>query len=96
MRQNYIPRDGLSFEIVAFDKGNKASKNIIIERDDIEQALGPSFDNLTFKKKAYNNPDAIALIIGVADYEKTSNAIYADRDAQQFYDYATMKLGVPN
>ena len=43
----YIPRDGLSFEIVAFDrKGNKASKNIIIERDDIEQALGPSFDRL--------------------------------------------------
>ena len=43
----YIPRDGLSFEIVAFDKkGNKASKNIIIERDDIQQASGPSFDRL--------------------------------------------------
>ena len=95
----YIPRDGLTFEIVAFDKkGNKASKNIIIERDDIEQASGPSFDKLNpLEKKAFNNPDSIALIIGVADYEKTdANAIYADKDAQQFYDYATMKLGVPS
>ncbi len=94
----YIPRDGLSFKIVAFDKkGNQASKNIIIERDDIEHALGPSFDRLNpLEKKAFSNPDSIALIIGVADYEKTdANAIYADKDAQQFYDYATMKLGVP-
>ena len=84
---------------MAFDKkGNKASKNIIIERDDIEQASGPSFDRLNpLEKKAFNNPDSIALIIGVADYEKTdANAIYADKDAQQFYDYATMKLGVPS
>lgn len=95
----YIPRGGLSFEIVAFDKkGNKASKNIIIERDDIEQTSGPSFDRLNpLEKKGLNNPNAIALIIGVADYEKTdANAIYADKDAQQFYDYATMKLGVPS
>ena len=33
----------------------------------------------------------------MADYEKTdANNIYADKDAQQFYDYATMKLGVPS
>ena len=44
----------LSFEIVAFDKkGNKASKNIIIERDDIEQASGPSFDRLNPLEKKY-------------------------------------------
>ena len=94
----YIPRNGLSFEIVAFDKkGNKASKKIIIEREDVEQASGPSFDRLNpLEKKAIYNPNSIALIIGVADYEKTkANAIYADKDAEQFYDYATMKLGVP-
>ncbi len=29
------------------------------------------------------------------DYAKTpANALYADKDAQQFYDYATMKLGI--
>ena len=69
----------------------------MIERDDIEQALGPSFDRLNpLQKKVVHNPNSIALIIGVAEYEKTNaNAIYADKDAQQFYDYATMKLGVP-
>ena len=42
-------RDGLYFEKVAFDlkRVNKASKNIIIDRDDIEQASGCySFDRL--------------------------------------------------
>ena len=24
-----------------------------------------------------------------------ADAVYADKDAQQFYDYATMKLGIP-
>ena len=29
------------------------------------------------------------------DYAKTpANALYADKDAQQFYDYSTMKLGI--
>ena len=47
-------------------------------------------------KKVKSNPDALALIVGVADYEKTNaDAIYADKDAQQFYDYARMKLGIP-
>ena len=46
-------------------------------------------------KRVQSNPDALALIIGVADYENTNaKAIYADKDAQTFYDYA-LKLGVP-
>ena len=48
-------------------------------------------------KRVKSNPNALALIIGVADYEKTNaDALYADKDAQQFYDYATMKLGIPS
>ena len=93
----YIPRNGLNVEIVAFDKkGNKASKLLKIERDNIQQASGPKFDTLNPSgKRVSANPNALALIIGVANYEKTSaNALYADKDAQQFYDYATMKLGI--
>ena len=42
------------------------------------------------------NENAFALIIGVADYERTpAKAAYADRDAQTFYDFAMLKLGVP-
>ena len=93
----YIPRNGLNVEIVAYDrKGNKASKLLKIERDNIQQASGPIFDTLNPSGKTVkSNPNALALIIGVADYEKTNaDALYADKDAQQFYDYATMKLGI--
>ncbi|MDC1375870.1 caspase family protein [bacterium] len=95
----YIPRNGLNIEIVAYDKkGNKASKLLKIERDNVQQASGPIFDTLNPSgKRVKSNPNALALIIGVADYEKTNaNALYADKDAQQFYDYATMKLGIPS
>ena len=95
----YIPRTGKTVEIVAFDtKGNKASKTMKIERGNIQQASGPIFDILNPSgKRVKPNPNALALIIGVADYYKTNaNALYADKDAQQFYDYATMKLGIPS
>jgi len=95
----YIPRNGLNIEIVAYDrKGNKASKLIKIKRGNIQQASGPTFDTLNPSGKTVkSNPNALALIIGVADYEKTNaDALYADKDAQQFYDYATMKLGIPS
>jgi len=95
----YVPRSGLNVEIVAYDKkGNKASKLLKIERDNIQQASGPIFDTLNPSgKRVKSNANALALIIGVADYSKTpANALYADKDAQQFYDYATMKLGIPS
>ena len=95
----YVPRDGLNVEIVAFDKkGNKAIEILQLERSAVAQAGGPSFDRLNpSTKKVKLNPNALALIIGISDYEKTpANALYADKDAQQFYDYATMKLGVPS
>ena len=95
----YIPRNGLNIEIVAYDKkGNKASKLIKIERGAVAQTTGPLFDRLNPSgKRVKSNPNALALIIGVADYSRTTaNALYADKDAQQFYDYATMKLGIPS
>ena len=97
--KEYIPRDGKTIEIIAYDiKGNKASKLLKIERSNIQQAGGPMFDTLNPSGKTVkSNPNALALIIGVADYSKTTaNALYADKDAQQFYDYATMKLGIPS
>ena len=95
----YIPRNGLNVEIVAYDrKGNKASKLLKIERGNVQQASGPIFDKLNpTGKRVKSNPNALALIIGVADYSRTNaNALYADKDAQQFYDYARMKLGIPS
>ena len=96
--KEYIPRDGKTIEIIAYDtKGNKASKLLKIERSNIQQASGPMFDTLNPSvKRVKSKPNALALIIGIANYEKTpANALYADKDAQQFYDYAHMKLGIP-
>ncbi len=95
----YVPRNGLDIEIVAYDlKGNKAQKTLRLERKEVTHASGPTFDALNPSAKSVkSNPFALALIIGVADYAKTpANALYADKDAQQFYDYATMKLGIPS
>ena len=95
----YIPRNGKTVEIVAIDlKGNKAVKTIQLNRNAIEQASSPVFASLNPSgKRVQPNPNALALIIGVADYEKTpAKAMYADSDAQIFYDYAMLKLGIPS
>ena len=94
----YVPRSGKTVEIVAFDtKGNKATKSLFLERGQMRQATGPSFASLNPSgKRVKPNQDALALIIGVADYERTpAKAAYADKDAQTFYDYAMLKLGIP-
>ncbi len=44
---------------------------------------------------AKRNKNAVALIVGIADYKRTAEAKYADRDAEFFSDYARLKLGVP-
>ncbi len=95
----YVPRSGKTIEIVAYDtKGNKASKVLKLERGNIQQASGPTFETLNpSDKNVKSNSNALALIIGISDYSKTpANALYADKDAQQFYDYATIKLGIPS
>jgi hypothetical protein len=95
----YIPRTGKIIEIVAFDtKGNKASKTMKIERGNIQQANVQKFKSLNPSLKTVkSNPNALALIIGISDYENTkASALYADSDAKTFYDYATMKLGIPS
>ena len=66
----YIPRNGKSVEIVAYDlKGNRATKTIQLNRNEIEQASGPVFASLNPSgKRVKPNPNALALIIGVSDY----------------------------
>ena len=94
----FIPRSGKTIVITAFDiKGNKSIKSITIERKEIQNTLGPLFSPLNPSgNTAKINSNALALIIGVSNYDKTSaKALYADNDAQTFYDFANLKLGVP-
>ena len=87
-------------EIVAFDtKGNKALKSLFLERGKVQQARGPKFNDLNpmVGKRVISNKNALALIVGIADYERTdAPAIYADKDAQYFHNYASLKLGIPD
>ncbi len=92
----YVPQSGREVTIVAFDdSGNKSEKVVKLTREAV-QAAALSFaplDPTTFSAK--ENSDAIALIIGVANYTSVPKAIFADSDAQVFGDYARLALGVP-
>ena len=93
----YIPRSGKAVEIAALDiNGNKANTTIFLKRKSLEQNLQPLFSSLNPSgSRVKPNNNAIALIIGVADYQRTSaKAAYADKDARTFYDYALLKLGI--
>ncbi len=94
----YVPRNGKTIEITATDtKGNKDSKMLLLERKNIQQNPGQAFTSLNpSSTQVTTNDNAVALIIGVSDYKRTSaKAIYADKDARTFYDYALLKLGIP-
>ena len=95
----YIPRNGKELQIIAFDlKGNKSTKTIKLSRQIVNEITGPFYEKLNPSLEiAKENSDALALIIGISNYEKIlAKAIYADNDAKMFYDYATFKLGIPN
>ena len=95
----YIPRNGIEFQIIAFDlKGNKSTKTIKLSRKKVNEITGPFYEKLNPSKAIVReNSNALALIIGISDYEKISaKAIYADNDAKMFYDYAKFKLGIPS
>ena len=95
--QEYLPTGGKEFTIVAVDRaGLKTTETVRLNREAPKQVAKVSFDSLNpTTRRVKSNNNAIALIVGVAEYEKTAGAEYADRDAQVFYDYANLKLGIP-
>ena len=98
--QGFIPAGGKSVVVEAIDTAGLSSmQQVRIERGQENKAQSPSFASLDplRGKAAIKNKNALALIIGVSDYKRASNpALYADRDAQYFQDYAAIKFGVPD
>ena len=80
--------------IVARDiYGNTDTKTVSVSRQVVESkaiyaALNPS------KVKKQPNRDAVAVVIGIADYRSLPKADYANDDARAFYDYVIRALGV--
>tara|TARA_Y100000991_G_scaffold27363_1_gene17384 strand:- start:1519 stop:3687 length:2169 start_codon:yes stop_codon:yes gene_type:complete len=95
--KEYLPLGGSELTIVAIDRaGLKSTETVRLNREAPKQIAKVSFDSLNpTTRYVKSNGNAIALVVGVADYEKTTGAEYADRDAQVFYDYARLKLGIP-
>ena len=82
------------FIIIARDiNGNTLSKTITVARPITESkprfaALNPA--NI----KKHSEREAVAIIIGIADYKNMPRAEFANDDARLFYDYAIRALGI--
>jgi hypothetical protein len=82
------------FNIVATDiNGNTDTKTITVSRPITESkpvtaALNPA------QVKKQPERDAVAIIIGIADYKNLPRADYANDDARVFYDYAIRAIGI--
>ncbi len=93
----YVPASGTTVQIEATDEwGNKSSKTVRLTRtitDTSDQIIFTSLDPR--KVDGRDNKNAVALVIGVANYTRAPAAVYADEDAIVFGDYAKRALGIP-
>ncbi len=92
----FVLPNGQQVEIIAIDKfANRSSATIQLKRLEI-QPPPDSFASLDPRKiKSKINNNAVALIIGIEDYENTFKAAYAKQDALFFNDFAHQAFGVP-
>lgn len=83
------------FTIIAIDiNGNTDSKTISITRQVTASNQFKYAELNPNLVKTQPSKDAVAIIIGIADYKKLPKADYANDDARIFYDYAIRGLGV--
>jgi hypothetical protein len=82
------------FTIVATDiNGNTDTKTVTVSRPIAEsKAIVAALKPAQVKKQPER--DAVAVIIGIADYKNLPRADFANDDARVFYDYAIRALGV--
>ena len=83
------------FTIIAKDiNGNTDSKTIAVVRQVAASSQVKYAELNPALVKTQPNKDAVAIIIGIADYKNLPRADYANDDARAFYDYAIRGLGV--
>ncbi len=95
----FVPATGKDIIVEAIDTAALSSKQIVrLERSQTLQKGILQFDELNpmSGKIAQANQNALALIVGISEYDRTNApAVFADNDAQFFQDYAALKLGIP-
>ncbi len=83
------------FTIAAKDiYGNTDSKTISVTRRVVESNQVKYAELNPALIKAQPGRDAVAIIIGIAEYKNLPKADFANEDARMFYDYAIRGLGV--
>jgi hypothetical protein len=83
-----------SFKIIATDVyGNTDIKTINVTRT-ITEAKATYADLNPTNIKRKSDRDAVAIIIGIADYKNLPKADFANDDARVFYDYALRALSI--
>ena len=83
------------FIITAIDmNGNMDSKTVSVVRQVTASSQINYAELNPALVKAQSNKDAVAIIIGIADYKNLPRADFANDDARAFYDYAIRGLGV--
>jgi len=95
----FVPELGLIVSVEVTDNAGLSSTQTVSLQRNFDQAPATiTFDSLNpIRKLAWQNKDALALIIGVSDYKNTTaNAVFADADAMMFRDFASEKLGIPD
>ena len=74
-------------------KGNIATKSISVSRSLLDSS--PNYAQLNPSQvKRQPDRDAVAIVIGIANYKNLPKAEFANDDARVFYDYAIRALGI--
>ncbi len=95
---DYVKRDSISLPV---GSPSRYTKEITIAKREVQKAhrqrrvgLSVDVDNVPKIAKS-ENPNAIAVIIGIEEYRYAPPATYANRDAVIFYEYTKKVLGIP-
>ena len=95
--ETFIPVGLSTFVFTVRDaNGTPVSEIVNLERGDREGGTALQYATLNpSARQATVNENAVALIVGIAQYSNVAEAAFADRDAQVFYEYAHQALGIP-
>ncbi|MDC1375952.1 caspase family protein [bacterium] len=94
----FVPSDGITLNVQVTDvAGLTSSRLVALQRNDSIASTSITFDRLNpLGKSVRINSNALALIVGVEGYKNTNaDALYADKDAKMFRDFASEKIGIP-
>jgi hypothetical protein len=94
---NRLPKIGVdsNYKVTGIDGyGSKVEKQISLRRDasSSSQISFPELKPVSLKRVGIR--DAVAIVIGVADYKNLPKAEFANDDARVFYDYAVRGFGI--